>query len=105
MFQGSLTIDTEVKISGDKGDLKAFVAPPGVVVRGKTLDDIFAEAYKARDFMLRVFEKKPDFPISLCSYLDARHVTYTITTSETSVAETPPVELFQFTKKEEYARV
>ena len=76
---GSMIIDTEVRISGEEGSWRGFVAPPGVAVYGKTHEEVLEKASKVSKFMMSVFEKKPDFPANLREYLEARGVEHEIT--------------------------
>ena len=83
----SVEFKAKIMLSGEEGAWKAFVAPPGVVVHGKTRDEIAARASRAIDGMMVAFSERADFPSGLYAYLDAREVEYTVKPSAADVAE------------------
>ena len=84
---GFIQFDSTIKLSGEEGAWEAFVAPPGVMVRGKTRDEIAGLASKAVDGMMLAFGKRPDFPGCLYTFLDARGVDYIVEPSASDMGE------------------
>ena len=74
----SFDLETKIVVSGEPGEWKGFVEPPGVVVRGKTRNEILKLALDATAFMMKRFEKDGMSAEAVCKYFDQHGVKYEV---------------------------
>ena len=71
---GSIMVDTVITVL-EKGDTwKAFVTPPGTMVRGNDLEEIVEQAGIVSDAMMAELMERPGFPWDAFAYFKARGV-------------------------------
>ena len=76
-LSGTVSIDTHIQFLPFEGDaLRAFVAPPGVVVYGESKGEVIDKAEEVTQFMLHSILTRDDPLGSLRSYLDHHGVRY-----------------------------
>lgn len=78
-LSGTVSIDTHIQFLPNEGDaLRAFVAPPGVVVYGKSKGEVIDKADEVTRFLLHSILTRDDPLGSLRSYLDHHGVRYSL---------------------------